>query len=266
MYLRIDPSLPPSFHDLGWPKLQRFCLELFQKESRISVVQEFGVPGQSQKGIDLIASLKDQPGGVEVGQCKCYREITPRLLKDSTDEFLKHWEDWKNQGVKWFTLFVACEVNDQKVQGEALTQAEILKTYGIGYDLWGATTLLSKLRPHLEIARTYIQSEDWIERNCGIPRGQAVYAETASMGLPLVLQTVEAQLKELSSQLSKEKANRLEEIRELYREGKITTATNRVKDLRADKHSKGSGCEGKFSALGAREVLWGVRSRAVAGG
>jgi hypothetical protein len=70
----MNSSFSPNFYELEEYPFQRFCCDLFRAQENIASCDEYGLRGQAQKGIDLLAQRRDE-SGQEVGQCKCYREF-----------------------------------------------------------------------------------------------------------------------------------------------------------------------------------------------
>ena len=91
----IGAGQPPHLYELDEYTFQNLCRDLLYHEPAISTSDVYGRRGEPQLGIDLLAHREGD--GVEVGQCKCYKNFPPSEIRDATDEFLKHWnrESWK---------------------------------------------------------------------------------------------------------------------------------------------------------------------------
>lgn len=99
----------PRYFELDPLRFQELCRDLWQMEKVYEDVDVYGTKGQSQRGIDILATRKDGKG-LATGQCKCVvpSSFNAGLITDSIDEFLKHKQFWlKQQGAKKFALFVA---------------------------------------------------------------------------------------------------------------------------------------------------------------
>src|SRR5919206_1796011 len=112
MFLPMDSSQAPPFHQIDPYKFQFVCRDLLerQKDDQIALCAIYGVQGQTQYGIDLIAPLRG-PYGNDVAQCKRYADFKPGDIVKASDEFLQHLEYWKEFNVRRFILIVACPMN-----------------------------------------------------------------------------------------------------------------------------------------------------------
>ena len=132
---RATRDLTPFIHEIGWRKFQRLGNELFSLEPEISRSEEYGIPGQHQRGIDLLALVK--PAGLEVAQCKCKPSFSVRKIRKASDEFFNHWPHWKDKNISRFILILACEIDRTELQDEMLVQRARFGTHGISYEMWG---------------------------------------------------------------------------------------------------------------------------------
>lgn len=227
---RSNPSLPPRFYEMDEYAFQEVCRDLFAKEPGIRTCDIYGTRGQSQKGIDLLARCNDITH-TEVGQCKCYEDFSPRKIREASDEFFAHIDYWQQINVKRFILFVACGLEKTQCQDEIDRQIQRFADYGIQYEAWEARTLREKLSPYPDIVYRYSRSRDFVEAICG-PQLQDIYV--GSRRSELTIDTLSSKIEHLSSDLSKAKAQCVEEYRELYRQGKLGEAYNRIISLRND--------------------------------
>lgn len=219
---RSTRDLTPFIHEIGWRKFQRLSNELFSLEAGISKADEYGIPGQHQNGIDLLALAK--PGGVEVAQCKCESAFSVRKIRRAADEFFNYWPHWKDQNVRRFILIVACEVDRTELQNEMLSQCARFRAFGISYEIWGATTIRNKLRPHRTIASNYIDSEEIVNAICG----PLVESASTAGGIALVTH----RLGIFATELEEMRGEELEDLRELSRAGEQTKALEGIKKLK----------------------------------
>ncbi|MUL39429.1 hypothetical protein [Gloeocapsopsis dulcis] len=227
---RFNPSLPPRFHEMDEYAFQEMCRDLFAKESGIRTCDIYGARGQSQKGIDLLARCDDITY-TEVGQCKCYEDFPPRKIKEASDEFFAHLDYWQQRNVRRFILFVACGLENTQRQDEIDRQIQRFANFRILYEAWEARTLRQKLSPHPDLVYRYLQSHDLVEIICG-PQSQTT--SISSRGSELTIGILSSKIESLSSDLSKAKARCLEEYRELYHQGKLGEAYDRIVSLRND--------------------------------
>ncbi|MFN9606885.1 MAG: hypothetical protein ACK571_01230, partial [Pseudanabaena sp.] len=164
---RYNPSLPPRFYEMDEYAFEEMCQDLFAKESGIATCNTYGVRGQLQSGIDLLAHCDDVKF-TEVGQCKCYKDFPPKKIREASDVFLKYLGLWQQRNVRRFILFVACELETTERQDEIYSQIQRFAKYNIKYEVWEARTLRQKLAPHPEIVYRYLQSQDLVELICGL--------------------------------------------------------------------------------------------------
>lgn len=107
----IRPGQLPPFHELDEYVFQDLCRDLFDAEPSVATCEVYGVRGQAQYGIDLLAVAADGDG-IEVGQCKCYGNFTPRQIERVREEFFEHYgSHWQPRNVKRFILFVAGDLS-----------------------------------------------------------------------------------------------------------------------------------------------------------
>jgi len=211
---RLNRHLPPNFHELDWRKFQGLCNELFAHEPEIGTSDEYGIPGQGQLGIDLLATVK--PTGVEVAQCKCEASFSVAKIRKASNKFFEHWTHWKEKGVRRFILFVAGDVNRTQLLEERDRQRERFAQRSMEYELWGATTIGIKLRPYRGIAQRYIDSEEIVNAICP----SAVDSPAMQVGAAVMMERLGVQAIELEDLRGKE----LENLRDLCRIGEQSKA------------------------------------------
>jgi tetratricopeptide (TPR) repeat protein len=228
----INPSDPPQFHRLGEYPFQELCHDIFEVQGGIATCEIYGRRGQTQKGIDLLASCDDGES-TEVGQCKAEKSFSVPKIINASDEFFAHWEFWKDKKVRRFILFVGCALDDPKVQNEILTQRARFQKVGILYEAWSARTLVTRLSPHRTIAERHIHSREIVDNICG--RSFESQSKAPVPGIDLALSLLGSQIEVFSSEISQVNAEKLERIRELSREGKTDEAYERILEMRTDK-------------------------------
>jgi hypothetical protein len=83
----------PDFHKLDPLKFQQLCCELHRSEPLISFADVFGINGQAQYGVDIVAH-RSANDGIEAGQCKRidFAGCKPHVIRGASDEFIKHLE------------------------------------------------------------------------------------------------------------------------------------------------------------------------------
>ena len=230
---RMNPSLSPPFHELEEYPYQILCCDVFGRQQGIATCEVYGTRGQKQRGIDLLAR-RTSGDGIEVGQCKCYKNFSPAEIRTASDKFFEHLAYWQQQNVKRFLLFVACDLDRTQQQDEIGKQVERFDEYGIAYEAWSANTLRLELAPYPDIVLRHTQSEYWVTNICGRVTPAAPEPIGIPPRLPLTIELLSTQVERLSSGLSKAVAAQLDEIRESYREGRRREAYARVQALRQE--------------------------------
>ena len=228
----INPGQVPLFHQISDCAFQNLCRDLFDEEETISTCDIYGVSGEGQYGIDLIATRKDGDG-IEVGQCKCYKDFPPKEIRDVSKEFFKHWEThWAKCNIKRFILFVASSLDKRRRQDEILNQKNHFLRYGIAYEVWSAAHIRNKLRPHRGIVQSYCYPpEYWITEICGIPISTSPFGGNTSTQAITQL-ALENQISQLSGQVSENTAEQLISMRKARRAGHTSKVIKWLESLR----------------------------------
>jgi len=78
----------PRYSALEPMTFQNLCKEILQADPKYRNVQVFGVSGQGQKGIDILAEQLAS-SGLTVGQCKRYQTLTGPQIAGAVKEFIK---------------------------------------------------------------------------------------------------------------------------------------------------------------------------------
>jgi tetratricopeptide (TPR) repeat protein len=214
----------PRYSELEPLTFQSLCKDILQADPKYRNVQVFGVSGQAQRGIDILAEQL-APSGLIVGQCKRYQTLTDSQVSGAIKEFLKHKAYWKTEGVDTFVLFVSCDATNAKVQAEFLRQKRRLRKLGIAFELWSDSTLTGHLRSHPGIVSEYL-GHDWPSILCG---GSFVLQPAAPSH---VSQIIVSQLEQISVQYADAVERDLETARETWRAGNRREAQAAVKHYR----------------------------------
>lgn len=229
----------PPFHEIDDFAFQNLCRDLFVGEETVSTCDIYGVRGEGQYGIDLMA-IRKNGDGIEVGQCKCYKDFPPKKIREVSDEFFKHRKGhWSKHNVKRFILFVASELNTRNRQDEILNQKQCFLKYEIKYEVWSAAQIRNKLRPHRGIVSSYCHpSEYWIQEICGISTPTASFDKNAPVQTSVVITSaLESQISQLSGQISEDTAEQLNRMHKARREGRTSEVRQWLESLRNDKWS-----------------------------
>jgi len=223
-------ELPP-FHRIGAYRFDELCRDLLGTEPDIAVCDIYGKPGQTQHGIDLLAH-RSNGDGIEVGQCKCYEDFPPRKIRAVSDEFLEHWDIWSKRDVKRFVLFVASDLKTRQRQDEILAQGKRFEQVDIVYEAWSAATILNKLRPRPGIVASHlIPREYWVPVICGTSLPVSGFGGEL---LDTVHIALKSQIAQLAMRLSDDKGERIEHLREAWREGRREETLRGIASLKED--------------------------------
>ena len=162
----MNPGDPSPFYSFDPMVFQELCRDLLEVEDGIRTCEIYGVTGQSQSGIDLLA-YTDDGNAVEVGQCKCSVNLKPGEIREAANDFLEHLDLWRGRGVRKYILFVASPLGRREQQDEIARQTKRFAEVGIVFEPWSSRTIRTKLSPHPEIVWRYTRSEEWVKAICG---------------------------------------------------------------------------------------------------
>jgi hypothetical protein len=214
------------FSDDKW---ERLCCDLHGLQKEISTCQLHGTRGQRDKGVDHIAQRKDG-GGIEVGQSKCYKEFNENDLETAVKPFFINIDLWKDKKIRRYILFVACDIQRMQVHDEKEVQRKRFDEEGIIFEVWSARDIERKLGPHRNVVERYIHSKEIVNNVCGSPAPDIPTTEFYRR-IELDLEASGSQRLQLADALSKSKLEKLEELREQYRQGKHQHALEGVLTL-----------------------------------
>lgn len=242
----VPTLLPPPFNNADSPPFYRmakqnfqpFCRDLLQRQPGVATCDVYGVNGQSQHGIDLLAH-RDRGDGVEVGECKCHERFGADDIREAADRFVAYWAHWRTRDVRRFILLVACDVERTEAQDEILTQRERFRALGVEYEVWSAAAIRERLRPHRDLVARYLSPTDhWIEAICnpgvaapGPPTGTVQAAISAALA---------AQLTDLTDIVSGETDRQVARLRQRWREGHRREVTSWLDAFAADRRRQGA--------------------------
>jgi tetratricopeptide (TPR) repeat protein len=78
------PALLP-FHEAGWAHFERVCVAVATEIDGLHGVEQYGIPGQRQDGLDLVGW--DAEGNAVVYSAKDYKEFTPTDLHGAVEAY-----------------------------------------------------------------------------------------------------------------------------------------------------------------------------------
>lgn len=224
-----DNTIPPRFNEMGEYRFQRFVTDLFSYEPDIATSSEYGIRGQADHGVDVIAR-RTSGDGQEAGSCKCYERTSASQVREWSDEFLDHWDGyWKGEDIRRFVLATtALNAASRTVQDQVTRERERFAALGVTYEMWGPTTLVAKVRPHRAVATTYLGAY-WAEQLCG-PVAETGLSTASSSGL--VSAALIAQVAALQDRFSAQALQAAEYAQEDLRAGRTGAVRTLIEEQR----------------------------------
>jgi|GEM_PF-6738288 len=222
-------QLPPRFsEDIHEKDFEELCRDLLQVEPNIRHAEIYGINGQAQKGVDILA-YRTANCGIELGECKCRDKFGIPLLTDIVSKFLENWDHWKTLNSKRFIVFAGCPVRDTKIQDLIAAYVQEFGDQGLVFEIWDSYKIADKLRNQRAIAERYCGSE-WARLNCTSTAnvtGQSKILQSTS-DLTQLISTTTATAEEIRNNFD----NDLERIREIARIGKKREAFDQCEQWR----------------------------------
>lgn len=226
---RVEQSLPPPLQELDWQKFERLTIDLFGLEPGIATSDGYGVSGQGDFGVDVLAR-RSNGDGAEAASCKRRTSIKAADLKQWSDDVLKHWgARWRALDLRRFVLATTADnTDDRTIQDQVTHEAARFDRLGVAYELWGPRQFAAKLRPHRAVAITYL-GEDWARILCG----PVIEPEpAASAQVDLIVAGAVAQLGALREALSAQAVARVDAALDALRSGDRAAVRALVTELR----------------------------------
>jgi hypothetical protein len=230
---RIKPTIRRSdvtrFSDLSDDVFEALCCDLHGRQKGIATCRLFGQKGQADKGVDHIAH-REAGDGKDVGQSKCYQEFSESDLQKAVAPFFQHLAFWKEQDVRRYILFVACEPDRTQIHMEEEKQQKRFKAEGIVFELWSGRDIEKYLRVHRDLVEKYIESKEIQDRLCGSREPSLVFSEQ-HRALQLNFEAVSIQRTGLADALSESTRQLVEKLRETFRRGRRREALQGIRTL-----------------------------------
>ncbi len=232
---RIKRPDPPPFHEMDEFDFQKLCCDLLYQEPNVATCDIYGHKGEAQDGVDLLA-YREQQDGVELGQCKCYKNFPKFLIQQACDEFFRYWPRWEGENVRRFILMVGCDLSKRPQLEEIANQKRRFAGHNIEFEAWSSRTLVNKLAPHPAIVARFLDpAQYWVERICG--HSMPSFSAGEDGGYSASISHLSAELDEVAGRLSENVERRLAEIRSLARGGRTNTAVSELGKIRSDSAS-----------------------------
>lgn len=166
----LEQTLP--FNSLEWENFEKLIARIVSQEFTITDTYLYGVRGQDQSGLDILASIKATDKKA-CFQCKRVQTFSALDIKNAVNKFLKG--KWAQQ-TQIFVLCITISLNHTQQIDEIENQKKILKEYGIDFIIWDGTDtgLLSlKLKNLPEIVDDFFGRE-WVKRFNGIDKAESL--------------------------------------------------------------------------------------------
>lgn len=164
---KIDPPVDTRAQDLPlekleWPDFERLCARLASRYATVEHAQQYGVPGQSQEGIDIYA----RKAGTErytTWQCKRYQSLTPAKLGSAAEEFLE--SAWAARS-DTFHLCATVRIEEQALANEIERLAPKFSQRSIAFVPLGKGQLSTILKGHSDLVDDFF-GRPWVIALCG---------------------------------------------------------------------------------------------------
>ncbi|MBU4150115.1 MAG: NACHT domain-containing protein [Gammaproteobacteria bacterium] len=154
-------SLP--FEELTWENFERLVRRLVAREATISGCWIYGVPGQTQHGLDILADRHQAHGEYSCYQCKRVKEFTGEDIKKAVKKFLDG--KWANKS-KNFVLCTSIALSKTDQVDEIAAQHSLLAAKGIEFQVWDGSEsgqLSERLKSYPDLVDDFFLRE-WVRR------------------------------------------------------------------------------------------------------
>ena len=165
------PQVLP-FDQLSWENLERLCTRLVASQNDVVDCHRYGVRGDFQAGIDVLAHRRTAEGKVErwCYQCKRWQKMTPAALRQVVDSF--------SFPADQYVVFVSFEAS-------AELRAVVADLPNV--DLWDAEDISRELKNHQGLVEDFFgrhwqdafcpDVQQTIRQHLGLDRAPALVAE-----------------------------------------------------------------------------------------
>lgn len=129
--IKREQGLP--FDQLTWPDFERLVLRVVAADREILDCRVYGVPGQAQHGIDLLAMRVASPGEQTCFQCKKVKVFRASDVQAAIKKFEEG--PWAKQA-REFTLCVACSLESTELTAALIEERVRLAARNITLHIW----------------------------------------------------------------------------------------------------------------------------------
>ena len=164
-YSRIKPPIETRINflplpELSWENFERLIYRLIWKDPEVHECRFYGVKGQNQKGIDIIAYLKDfHKKKTIVYQSKRIKTITASDIEKFVSRFLK--EDW-NPLPSEFVLCFSMSIKKTQLVDQIGKEIERLVNENIIFSVWDQEKIDLKLKEYPDIVEDFF-GKNWVK-------------------------------------------------------------------------------------------------------
>ena len=158
------------FDKLEWENFEKLIARIVSQEFTITDTYLYGVRGQDQSGLDILASIKTTEKKA-CFQCKRVKTFNALDIKTAVNKFLIG--KWAPQ-TQIFVLCITIPMNHTQQVDEIENQKKILRQKGIDFIVWDATEtgqLSLKLKNLPEIVDDFFGRE-WVKRFNGLEKAE----------------------------------------------------------------------------------------------
>lgn len=228
----------PKFYLLQEYLFQDLCRDLYYHETDINSSEHFGVRGQSQYGVDLLAKHNNIET-VDLVQCKAYQVVETGGIKKACKKFfdeIKHWDEYK---ISKFVLVFGCSIDETRFHQEIKDLEKQFKAKSITFEVWSAAKLRMKLECRPIIVGRYCSPRDyWLQEICGVDnKAPSAVVEQSSPSFQtniLVNNALLIQLESITKSLSDTKGKSFENQLDLWKQGKLNSTLEWLKEVKSN--------------------------------
>jgi hypothetical protein len=156
--------------DLQWPDAERLFLRMLHTVRPVQYAKLFGLPGQSQAGIDAYArlplDLTEEEGGGRAYitlQSRRVKSLSAAKIKTAVDDLLKG--EWAKKTAAFY-FATSFDLQDTKLDTAVRAQTERLAKLKIDFVPWGVQEVSTLLKQQPRIVDDFF-GRAWVERFCG---------------------------------------------------------------------------------------------------
>ncbi len=166
-----EPTFPPlpiatrvqtlPYHKLTWENFERLILRVVRREVTVSHCWTYGVRGQKQYGLDILADLGGAPDKYACYQCKRVEKLSDSDIAETVGEFLQG--KWANK-TKRFVLCTSLQLTETQHVDEISKQRNVLAAKGIEFETWDgseAGQLSERLKNYPDLVDDFFL-RDWV--------------------------------------------------------------------------------------------------------